>query len=46
VRVVNPAPGGGPSEDVAVNVPAPIDPNPQDPGGNSSATVFLPLVSR
>ena len=46
VRVVNPAPGGGPSEDVAVNVPAPIDPNPQDPGGDSSATVFLPLVSR
>ena len=51
VRVVNPAPGGGSSEGVAINLPAPINPDPSpgpdpDPGGNSSGTLFLPLVSR
>ncbi|MCW5840998.1 MAG: PKD domain-containing protein [Caldilinea sp.] len=46
VRVVNPAPGGGSSEAVAINLPAPVDPNDEGPIGDSSGTLFLPLVSR
>ena len=37
---MNPAPGGGSSEAVAINLPVPIDPNDEGPGGDSSGTLF------
>lgn len=46
IHVNNPAPGGGSSEQFVINLPAPIDPNPEEPGGNNAATLYLPVVTR
>ena len=46
VHVSNPAPGGGGSEPFIINLPAPIDPDPEEPGGDSAAMLYLPVVSR
>lgn len=46
VHVSNPAPGGGVSEPFIINLPAPIDPDPEEPGGDSAAMLYLPVVSR